>query len=230
VQVGLTNCNAGVTLTIVPSKNYSLITPNQVVALKLEEARQAKQWTQAEAVRELRRVGLRWSRAAYAMAVGSPKGRRVARFDADQLIAFARAFGRSAWWFLIPPVQWRHRPIKVRLPEEPAGKALDDSAMFDIAAGSLTPPEPRSEEERRQREQEADRTIERVMQFVYEHGLLPKPEPLPEFAPEVQADLGKAFARVLKKHGIALKDIEWPQPSPYQIQTLVQALKLDKEK
>jgi hypothetical protein len=212
-----------------PRPLATMLTANQVVALKVEEARWAKRWTQAETVRQLRRVGLRWSRAAYAMAVGSPKTQRAARFDADQLVAFARVFGVPAWTFLIPPVAWNGRAIKVRMPHQQDSKALDDAAMFDVARGPLIE-EPRSEEERRQREREEARMVERLFEIMYKHRLLPKPEPLPEFAPEVQADLGKAFARVLKKHGIAPKEIDWPRISPYQIEALVQALKPEKEK
>ncbi len=203
------------------------LTPNQVVALKLEEARADKRWTQMETVHRLRRSGLRWSRPTYAMAVGSPKGKRSARFDADQLIAFARTFERPAWWFLVPPIDWHGKPINVRLSRESGGGTVDDKAMFEIAAGSLSLPEPRSEEERRRREQETALIIHQVMQFLYDHGLLLKPRRrlnLLNLPPEAQADLEKAVAQVLKKHAIALEPATAPEPSSTQLDMLTKVL------
>src|SRR5260370_24350553 len=94
------------------------LTPNQVVALNLEEARADKRWTQMETVHRLRPFGLRWSRPAYALAVGSPKGKRSARFDANQVIALAPTFARPAWWFLVPPVHLHRHPVKERVCRE----------------------------------------------------------------------------------------------------------------
>jgi hypothetical protein len=45
--------------------------------------------------------------------------------------------------------------------------------MFEIAGGSLSLPEPRSEEGRRRREKETAHIIQ-AMQFLYDHGRLPK--------------------------------------------------------
>ena len=192
------------------------LTPNQVVALNLEEARADKRWTQMETVHRLRPFGLRWSRPAYALAVGSPKGKRSARFDANQLIAFARTFARPAWWFLVPPVDWHGNPVKVRLSGESGGGTLDHRAMFEIATGPLSLPEARSEEERRRRDQETGQIVERVMQFLYDRNLLPKRRPqlsLLNLPPEARADLEKAVARVLKKHGIAFEPTTAPERS-----------------
>lgn len=189
------------------------LTPNQVVALNLEEARADKRWTQMETVQRLRRFGLRWSRPAYALAVGSPKGKRSARFDANQLIAFARTFARPAWWFLVPPVDWHGNPVKVRLSRESGDGTLDHSAIFELAAGSVPLPEPRSEEERRRRDQETGQIVERVMQFLYERDLLPKRRAQLNLPPEARADLEKAVARVLKKHAIAFEPTTAPESS-----------------
>ena len=212
-----------------PRSSAVTLTPNQVVALKLEEARAAKRWTQMETVQRLRRSGLRWSRAAYAMAVGSPKGKRPARFDADQLIAFAQTFGTPAWWFLVPPVDWSGKPVKVRLSKKSGGGTLDDGAMYDLAVGSALPPEPRNEEERRRQERENERIIEQVMQFAYSRKLLPRPEPLPDYPPEVEADLEKAADRVLRKHKLAIKEAQASPPSRGQLGALAKILEVRKE-
>src|SRR5260370_4270644 len=153
------------------------LTPNQVLAVNLEAARADTRWTQMQTVHRLSPFGLRWSRPAYALAVGSPKGKRSARFDANQLIAFARTFARPAWWFLVPPADWHGKPVKVRLSRESGGGTLDHRAMFEIAAGSLSLPEPRSEEERRRRDQETGQIVERAMQFLYDRNLLPHRRP-----------------------------------------------------
>ena len=86
--------------------------------------------------------------------------------------------------------------------------------MFEIAAGSLSLPEPRSEEERRRRDQETGQIVERVMQFLYDRNLLPKRRPqlsLLNLPPEARADLEKAVARVLKKHAIAFEPTTAPE-------------------
>src|SRR5260370_15409680 len=80
------------------------LTPNQVVALNLEEARADKRWTQMETVHRLRPFGLRWSRPAYALAVRAPQGQRSARVGPNQLIAFPPTIARPALWVLFPPV------------------------------------------------------------------------------------------------------------------------------
>ena len=207
------------------AKQHSFVTPNQAIALKVETFRRKKGWSQQETVRRLARVGLRWSRVSYAMAVSA---NRVRKFDADTIFALARALDVPIWSLFVPPPPGgpgtHGRPVKVKLRGGSDKQALDESAMFNLAVGPSRP-EPRSEEERREREQESVRIIEQVMQFAGDHGLLPKPEPLPVFPPEVQADLEKALAKVLKKHGIDLGPKETPRPSFNQIEMLIQTLK-----
>lgn len=208
------------------AKQYISLTPNQAIAFKVEALRRAKGWSQQETVRRLARVGLRWSRVSYAMAVST---KRVRKFDADAIVALARALDVPIWKLFVPPAPGspgtHGRPVKVKLRGTSDKQALDDGAMFDLAVGSALPPEPRSEEERRQRERETARVIEQVMQFTYDHGLLPKPQPLPNLPPEAQADLEKAVARVRKKHGIDLGPKEAPRPSLSQIEMLVKGFR-----
>jgi len=144
------------------------LTPNQVVALNLEEARADKRWTQMETVHRLRPFGLRWSRPAYALAVGSPKGKRSARFDANQLIAFARTFRTARLVVSGPTCRLARQAGQGAVVQRIRRWTLDHRAMFEIAAGSLSLPEPRSEEERRRRDQETGQIVERVMQFLYD--------------------------------------------------------------
>lgn len=209
-----------------PAKQYIFLTPNQAIAFKVEALRRAKGWSQQETVRRLARVGLRWSRVSYAMAVST---KRVRKFDADAIVAFARALDVPIWKLFVPPAPGspgtHGRPVKVKLRGTSDKQALDDGAMFDLAGGSAVPSEPRSEEERRQRERETARTIAQVLQFAYDHGLLPKPQPLPNLPPEAQADLEKAVARVCKIHAIDLGPKEASRPSLGQIEMLLKGLK-----
>ncbi|MDP9454143.1 MAG: helix-turn-helix transcriptional regulator, partial [Actinomycetota bacterium] len=72
---------------------YLGLTPNQVVAFNLALARQRKGWTQEEAAQALEPyLGKRWSKASVSQAERSIAGRFVRNFDADELVAFARAF------------------------------------------------------------------------------------------------------------------------------------------
>ena len=160
--------------------------------------------------------------------------KRVRKFDADAIVAFARALDVPIWKLFVPPAPGSRgthgRPVKVKLRGTSDKQALDDGAMFDLAVGSALPSEPRSEEERRQRERETARVIAQVLQFAYDHGLLPKPQPLPNLPPEAQADLEKAVARVRKKHGIDLGPKEASRPSLGQIEMLVKGLEAPPER
>jgi transcriptional regulator with XRE-family HTH domain len=68
-------------------------TPNQVVAYNLTRAREDKGWTQDEAAGALAPyLGKRWSKASVSQAERSVAGRFIRNFDADEIVAFARAF------------------------------------------------------------------------------------------------------------------------------------------
>jgi hypothetical protein len=138
------------------------LTPNQIVAINVEEARAQKRWTQFQAVRELARFGLRWSRANYAMAVAaSAKGKRIREFNADEIVAFAQAFGVSIWrLFVLPP----GRAAVVALPG--AGQELDFDAMFDIAYARTAPSPPRNKKEARLQEEMQVRIMKRILDYM----------------------------------------------------------------
>ena len=99
---------------------YFGLTPNQVVAYNLAQARLLKRWTQEQACAALEpHLGSRWSKANYSAAERSVDGGRVRQFDADEIVAFARTFDLPVTWFLLPPPPWASPgvPAKLRTPD-----------------------------------------------------------------------------------------------------------------
>ena len=69
------------------------MTPNQIVAHNLREARLLKGWTQEEAAQHLERyLGVRWSKSTFSAAERS-----------DEVLAFSYAFELPVSWFFLPP-------------------------------------------------------------------------------------------------------------------------------
>jgi transcriptional regulator with XRE-family HTH domain len=80
------------------------LTPNQIVAFNLAEARSLRGWTQEEAAERLEPyLGTRWSKGSFSAAERSFTRERVRQFTADDLFAFAKAFNLPVSWFLLPP-------------------------------------------------------------------------------------------------------------------------------
>ena len=80
------------------------VNPNQVIATNLRRAREERGWSQAEAGRRLRDYrGIEWSRAVFSQAERGFVGGRARGFSVDEVIAFARLFGKPLAWFLMPP-------------------------------------------------------------------------------------------------------------------------------
>jgi hypothetical protein len=99
---------------------YFGLTPNQVVAYNLAQARLLKGWTQDQASEALEPfLGSRWSKANYSAAERSVDGTRIRNFDADEIVAFARAFELPVTWFFLPPPPWSAPgvPAKLRTPD-----------------------------------------------------------------------------------------------------------------
>jgi transcriptional regulator with XRE-family HTH domain len=101
------------------------LTPNQLVAYNLRQARRLRGWTQEQAAARLEpHLGTLWSKATYSAAERSVDGKVVRRFDADDLIAFARTFRLPITWFFLPPGGDRF-PVPdgvstyLRVPDEP---------------------------------------------------------------------------------------------------------------
>lgn len=112
------------------------MTPNQIVAYNLTQARAWKGWTQDQAAEALAPfVGSRWSKANFSAAERSIAGERIRNFDADEIVAFARAFELPVTFFFMPPVPWADNiPIRLETPDAgPLGKAL--ATMVDLVFG-----------------------------------------------------------------------------------------------
>lgn len=97
------------------SPPYRGMDPNQVVAYNLARARQLRGWTQDEAAAALEPyLGVRWSNASWSQAERSVGGKFVRRFDAEEIVAFARAFELPVTWFFLPPPAWKDgAPVKL---------------------------------------------------------------------------------------------------------------------
>jgi transcriptional regulator with XRE-family HTH domain len=80
------------------------LTANQVVAWNLRRIRRLLDLTQREACERLVGAGLDWSPVVFSAAERSVDGRRIRHFDADEIDAFARAFGVPPGWFFLPPL------------------------------------------------------------------------------------------------------------------------------
>jgi hypothetical protein len=99
---------------------YFGLTPNQVIAYNLAQARLWKSWTQEQACDALEPyLGKRWSKANYSAAERSVDGSRIRQFDADEIVAFARAFDMPIGWFFLPPRPWASPgvPAKLQTPD-----------------------------------------------------------------------------------------------------------------
>jgi hypothetical protein len=110
---------------------YFGLTPNQVVAFNLTRAREWRGWTQDQAADALEPyLGKRWSKASFSQAERSIAGRFVRQFDADEIVAFARAFDLPVGWFFMPPPPWADRGIPVKL-------STPDKKRFGLALAEL---------------------------------------------------------------------------------------------
>lgn len=117
---------------------YLGLSPNQVVAFNLTRAREDKGWTQDQAAEALAPyLGTRWSKASVSQAERSIAGKFIRKFDADEIVAFARAFELPISWFFMPPPPWSNQPgvpVKLSTPDaEPFGAAL--GLLVDLIFG-----------------------------------------------------------------------------------------------
>lgn len=115
---------------------YWGMTPNQIVAYNLNQARLWKGWTQEEAADALAPfVGSRWSKANFSAAERSMDGQRIRNFDADEIVAFACTFDLPVTFFFMPPVPWADNvPVRLQTPDAgPLGVAL--TKMVDLIFG-----------------------------------------------------------------------------------------------
>jgi hypothetical protein len=116
-------------------------TANQIVAYNLHLARIYRGWTQQEAVERLEPfLGKHWTVPQLSTAERSVAGNRVRQFDADEILAFARAFDVSAAWFLMPPMP--DDPLRPSLPDitppkdAPEAQLLDEATLAERSIGA----------------------------------------------------------------------------------------------
>jgi hypothetical protein len=124
-----------------PPDPYLGLTPNQIVAFNLAQARLWKGWTQDQAAEALEPyLGKRWSKASVSQAERSIAGKFVRNFDADEIVAFARAFELPVGWFFMPPPPHSDQqgaPVKLNTPDaEKLGTAL--ALLVDLVFGDET--------------------------------------------------------------------------------------------
>src|SRR3954453_22891677 len=110
---------------------YVGLTPNQAVAFNVAQARESKGWTQQQLAEALEPyLGKRWSKASVSQAERSVAGKFIRQFDADEIVALARAFDLPVGWFFMPPPPWADRSTPVRL-------STPDAKQFGIALAEL---------------------------------------------------------------------------------------------
>jgi hypothetical protein len=92
-----------------------VLSPCQIVAWNLEQARRGRGWSQEEAAGKLEPfIGYRITRAALSQAERCLYRGRIRRFDADEIVAYARAFDLPVSAFFCPPEpHLRGRPVFV---------------------------------------------------------------------------------------------------------------------
>jgi transcriptional regulator with XRE-family HTH domain len=114
------------------------LTPNQVVAYNLWAARTLRGWTQEETAERLEPyLGERWSRVVFSAAERSIDGRRIRRFSADDVVAFAAAFDFPIAFFFRPPPpdSLKTGPLD-RIASPGAAEGLTREQLSDLAPGA----------------------------------------------------------------------------------------------
>ena len=94
--------------------SYTL-SPCQIVAWNLQKIRRIRGLSQSQAAAKLEPyLGHRLSRAAFSQAERCLQKGRIRRFDADEIVAFARAFEIQIPFFFCPPEPHLHgRPVAI---------------------------------------------------------------------------------------------------------------------
>jgi transcriptional regulator with XRE-family HTH domain len=109
-------------------------TPNQIVAHNIARARLLRGWTQDQAAEACEAyLGTRLSTASWSALERSVDGTRIRNIDADELIAFARAFDLPVGFFLTPPSAWDGRVVNV---PDAGADGLDPVELFDVVIGT----------------------------------------------------------------------------------------------
>jgi hypothetical protein len=120
-----------------PKPGYRGMAANQVVAYNLARARELRGLTQEEAAAVLEPfLGVRWSKASFSQAERSVAGKFVRKFDADEVVAFARAFDLPVTWFYLPPLPPPDGTVRGGPSKAGAKAAAEESALLvDLVFG-----------------------------------------------------------------------------------------------
>jgi transcriptional regulator with XRE-family HTH domain len=109
------------------------MTANQTVATNLRRARLARDWTLEETAARLERfIGERWTAATLSSAEGSRHGKRIRRFDADLIAAFAACFEVPVSFFFESPEEHSYLHLT-----HPTGSEQDVSTALRQTADLL---------------------------------------------------------------------------------------------
>jgi hypothetical protein len=109
-------------------------TPNQIVAHNIAKARLFRGWTQDQAAEACEPyLGTRLSTASWSALERSVDGNRIRQIDANELIAFARAFDLPVGFFLTPPSAWDGHVVAT--PDASPG-GLEPEELFDVVIGT----------------------------------------------------------------------------------------------
>ena len=109
-------------------------TPNQIVAHNITRARLLRGWTQDQAAEACELyLGTRLSTASWSALERSVDGTRIRQIDADELVAFARAFDLPVGFFLTPPSVWDGHVVSV---PDAGPDGLDPIELFDVVIGT----------------------------------------------------------------------------------------------
>ena len=122
------------------------MSPCQIVAWNLERIRRTRGWSQDEAAHQLEPLlGYQMSRAAFSKAERCAYRGQIRRFDADEIVAFARVFEVPIAYFFGPPEpHFRGKPVVVNSkPGRPgariAAPPLTRQDMLGLAQGMPEP-------------------------------------------------------------------------------------------
>jgi transcriptional regulator with XRE-family HTH domain len=109
-------------------------TPNQIVAHNIAKARLIRGWTQDQAAEACESyLGTRLSTASWSALERSVDGNRIRQIDADELIAFARAFDLPVGFFLTPPSVWDGHVVATT---DAGPDGLEPEELFDVVIGT----------------------------------------------------------------------------------------------
>jgi hypothetical protein len=119
-----------------------VLSPCQIVAWNLERIRRERGLTQAAAAKELEPyLGYRLSKAAFSQAEHCLHRGRIRRFDADEIVAFAQAFGvKVPYFFILPQPYFMGKTVAVRgkpgrSKARVTASPLDDHQLRTLAQG-----------------------------------------------------------------------------------------------